>query len=304
AYFSPYFLFIHILESRPGFNDDPDIDPRFYNLDWMESIPDETSVSALSIPGTHESLSLHGGPLAICQVWTLDKQLKMGLRYFDVHVGNFFYTQKYIYIRDSHWMFWQHIDFDEVLRTIFHFLNGHSSECVLVKVTIHGSFEGKPSVPNMKQVRGKIVFIKSKMFYPGTENRESFFFENKKLINVESKVRNIRSQLCGHHIVLTDSAASRFDNPKKLAQTLNKQLNNFVVQHKTCSRHNDTWIGFGNNREASPGPESDTTGEEPPAPDSTMPVPELETAAEEEPAADTTTLGSDLETTDEATIWA
>ncbi|XP_034456201.1 uncharacterized protein LOC117770658 [Hippoglossus hippoglossus] len=73
--------------SGTGFNDDPAIDPRLYNLDWMKSVPDETLISALSIPGTHESLSLHGGPLAKCQVWTLDKQLNLGVRYFDLHVG-------------------------------------------------------------------------------------------------------------------------------------------------------------------------------------------------------------------------
>ncbi|XP_070702945.1 uncharacterized protein [Pempheris klunzingeri] len=111
-----------------GFNDNPEVDPRLYNLNWMKSIPDDTPVSAISIPGTHESLSLYGGPLATCQVWNLEKQLKMGLRYFDLHAGIWLPNQKHIYIRDSHWMFWQHTDFGEVLKIIFSFLKDHGSE--------------------------------------------------------------------------------------------------------------------------------------------------------------------------------
>ncbi|XP_053302331.1 1-phosphatidylinositol phosphodiesterase [Pleuronectes platessa] len=240
--------------SGTGFNDDPAIDPRLYNLDWMKSVPDETLISALSIPGTHESLSLHGGPLAKCQVWTLDQQLNLGVRYFDLHVGLWLSNQKYLYIRDSHWMFWQHAHLDEVLRIIFNFLNTHTSESVLVKVTLHGLYQGratklmtelidknrnkiwnKSSIPNMQQVRGNIVLLQSDTFNPGIENQESMFFENKKLINVEDKIRNIKSHLCDHHVVLTDTAASALSRPKTLAQTLNKQLVNFVVQHKKSS---------------------------------------------------------------------
>ncbi|XP_029299576.1 uncharacterized protein LOC115016051 [Cottoperca gobio] len=70
-----------------AFNDNKTLDPEFYNLDWMRFIPDETPVSAISIPGTHESLSLHGGPLDKCQVWTLKDQLNVGIRYFEMHAG-------------------------------------------------------------------------------------------------------------------------------------------------------------------------------------------------------------------------
>uniref|UniRef100_A0A3B4TTU4 Phosphatidylinositol-specific phospholipase C X domain-containing protein n=1 Tax=Seriola dumerili TaxID=41447 RepID=A0A3B4TTU4_SERDU len=220
----------------------------------MKSIPDETPLSAISIPGTHGSLSLYGGPLAKCQVWTLDKQLKVGLRFFDVHAGIWLQTQDDIYIWDSHWMLSQHIRFDEALRIIFNFLNVHSSETVLLKVTLHGVFKRKVvrlmkkviekyrnkiwtglSVPNMQQARGKIVLLQSDTFRPGAKNSFSLFFENHQLINVEDKIRKLKPHLCDHHIVLTDSAASRFNSPKWLAQTINKQLNDFVVQHMKSS---------------------------------------------------------------------
>lgn len=102
----------------------------------MKSIPDETPVSAVSIPGTHESFSLHGEPVANCQ-------LQVGLRYFDVHAGNWMSTQKHIYIWDSHWMISQQIQLGKVLKIIFNFLEINSIETVLLKVEIHGIYKTK-----------------------------------------------------------------------------------------------------------------------------------------------------------------
>ncbi|XP_034748674.1 1-phosphatidylinositol phosphodiesterase-like, partial [Etheostoma cragini] len=241
--------------SGTGFNDVPNLDPELYNLNWMKSIPERTSVSAISIPGTHESLTLHGGPLAKCQVWTLKDQLNVGIRYFDVHVGIWLPTQNHIYIRDRHWMFSQHIQFDEVLRTVSDFLTVHSTETVLMKVTLQGLYKrkveeellkkliqkfkkkiwNKLSVPNMEQARGKIVFLQSNMFNAGTLNHESFFIKYNKLINVEDKIKQIKPHLCDHHIVLTDSEASRFESPKNVAKKVNTQLKNLVVKHKKNS---------------------------------------------------------------------
>uniref|UniRef100_A0A3B5A1I2 Phosphatidylinositol-specific phospholipase C X domain-containing protein n=1 Tax=Stegastes partitus TaxID=144197 RepID=A0A3B5A1I2_9TELE len=240
--------------SGSGFNDNPALDPRFYNTDWMKSIPDDTPVSAISIPGSHESLSLYGGPLAVCQVWTLDKQLKVGIRYFDVHAGIWLPNQKSINIRDSHWMFYQHVEFDGVLRDIFNFLNRHNRETVLLKVTFHGLYREKVvllmkkltkkfqtriwtklSVPNMQQARGKIVFLQSESFHTGTENHKSFFFQYNRLQNVEEKIKHIKPHLCDHHVVLTETKASVLKSPKTLARTVNKELHSLVVQHKKSS---------------------------------------------------------------------
>nr|XP_043909225.1 1-phosphatidylinositol phosphodiesterase-like [Solea senegalensis] len=220
----------------------------------MNAIPDETLLSALSIPGTHESLSLHGGPLLKRQVWTLDTQLKLGIRYFDMHVGIWLFNQKHISVSDSHWLFGQKIHFDEALGIFVNFLNVHRSETVLVKVTLHGLYKRKVrefmmnliekyrnniwmklSVPNMQQARGKIVLLQSDTFSIGTNNHDSYFFENGKLINVEVKIRNIKSQLCGHYIVLTNSAASAYRSPNTRAQKVNKQIYSFVDQHKKSS---------------------------------------------------------------------
>ncbi|XP_054462549.1 1-phosphatidylinositol phosphodiesterase-like [Anoplopoma fimbria] len=112
--------------SWTGFNDNSILDRKFYNLNWMKDIPENTPVSAIAIPGTHESLSLHGGPLVKCQIWTLEDQLNVGIRYFDVHAGIWLPNQKHIYVQDRHWMFWQHIRLDEVLPIILDFLKDTS----------------------------------------------------------------------------------------------------------------------------------------------------------------------------------
>jgi hypothetical protein len=52
--------------------------------DWMRSLPDSTPLSAISIPGTHDSAALHGGLAAQCQSWTIKDQLEAGIRFIDV----------------------------------------------------------------------------------------------------------------------------------------------------------------------------------------------------------------------------
>uniref|UniRef100_A0A3P9J217 Phosphatidylinositol-specific phospholipase C X domain-containing protein n=1 Tax=Oryzias latipes TaxID=8090 RepID=A0A3P9J217_ORYLA len=237
-----------------GFNDKPDLHPSFYNTDWMAFLPDETPLSAIAIPGTHESLTLHGGPLTVCQVWTLKKQLRVGIRYLDVHAGIWFPTQKEIYIRDGIWMFWQHMDLGEVLKQISDFLKIHKNETVLLKLTLHGLYKSKVedlvktmigkfqntvwtkmSVPKIKQVRGKIVFLRSETFHSGADNEKSTLFESNKLKNVKEKMKQMKSRICAHQIVVTETAATALRSPKSLARRVNLQLSELIQKYKTLS---------------------------------------------------------------------
>jgi hypothetical protein len=52
--------------------------------DWMREIKGTTMISELSLPGTHDSLSLYGGDAVENQVWTITKQLEAGIRFFDL----------------------------------------------------------------------------------------------------------------------------------------------------------------------------------------------------------------------------
>jgi 1-phosphatidylinositol phosphodiesterase len=57
---------------------------------WMRDIPDETPVTALSIPGTHNSACI-GGPLGFGQTQNLDlsHQLIAGIRFIDLRLAHY-----------------------------------------------------------------------------------------------------------------------------------------------------------------------------------------------------------------------
>ena len=54
---------------------------------WMAAVPDETNLTSLSIPGTHDTMTyglLRPDPVLNCQNWNLSVQLDAGLRYVDI----------------------------------------------------------------------------------------------------------------------------------------------------------------------------------------------------------------------------
>uniref|UniRef100_A0A3Q2Q434 Phosphatidylinositol-specific phospholipase C X domain-containing protein n=1 Tax=Fundulus heteroclitus TaxID=8078 RepID=A0A3Q2Q434_FUNHE len=241
-------LFLWIFSAAgSGFNDKSDLDPSLYNQDWMGSIPDETFISAIPIPGTQESLSLTGGPLVVSQVWSLEKQLRVGVRYFDLRAWIWLSSSTDIDIRNGNWGIPQGATLASVFREVLGFLDAHRSEAVLMKVTPSGLFQdsvaqkvkklvekfesriwAKVSVPTLKQVRGKIVFLQNKHFTWGTENHKSKFFESNKLTDVEYKIKHVRWHLCGHYILLTETASPLYRSPKTLARSVNQQLSHLV----------------------------------------------------------------------------
>ncbi len=84
-------ILIHRLHSsiqQQAFNDEETLHlPANYTTGWMETLDDEKFISDITLPGTHESLALHGGFIAECQAWSLEDQLKAGIRFFDFRVS-------------------------------------------------------------------------------------------------------------------------------------------------------------------------------------------------------------------------
>lgn len=79
------------------------------NPDWMKHMPDNVSLAALSIPGTHDTLTHHLGeshPRLQCQSIDLETQLAAGIRYIDVRA-------RLNVSRSSHRLNYRHED-DEV----------------------------------------------------------------------------------------------------------------------------------------------------------------------------------------------
>jgi 1-phosphatidylinositol phosphodiesterase len=114
--------------------------------DWMAGLPDGTSLGALSIPGTHDTLAIHGGwaPWAYeaqenhgDSAGTLDAQLVAGIRAIDIRVrivngGTAFAVH--------HEDVYQNANFDDVLTHARDFLSAHPSETVLMD--LHGECDG------------------------------------------------------------------------------------------------------------------------------------------------------------------
>ena len=146
---------------------------------WMASIADERALTELSIPGTHESASLHE-PIpgaGQCQRLTLAEQLEAGVRYFDIrcrHLDNMFGI--------FHGPLDEQQTFDDVLATMSTFLDAHPTETVIMSIKeegaadstaltfeqVYASYVAKApdrwylgdAVPALGDVRGQIVLLR------------------------------------------------------------------------------------------------------------------------------------------------
>jgi len=171
---------------------------------WMSSVSDETFISELSIPGTHDSASDErgcNGDACQCQDATLEEQLNLGVRAFDIRLS---YDTG-----DSElgWHFDIHhgsdnldIDFDYVLYSFMSFLLDNPSETIVMSYenkldttcgfgkipglnceagwdrtkfqktfqryldmpSFQGLFYKGQEIPTMQEARGKIVMINFK----------------------------------------------------------------------------------------------------------------------------------------------
>uniref|UniRef100_A0A6Q2WV84 Phosphatidylinositol-specific phospholipase C X domain-containing protein n=1 Tax=Esox lucius TaxID=8010 RepID=A0A6Q2WV84_ESOLU len=241
-----------------GFNDDPNLDEKSYKENWMESIPDDKLLSAVTIPGTHQSLNLYDWPFSKRQVWTLEKQLKAGLRYFDIKVRK---TKNYLYV--GNWRIVIH-KFDEILKILMDFLDKHSSETLILRVTLpeKESKEARQSiknltekyedkvwtktyVPSMRNARKKIVFMQTTHFNIGTINHNTFVNGDEKFKDIEHKMKKIKQRLkeakenCARVITLTSIYSTDFKPPKSLAKVVNDRLNELIVTlHRDSDQQN------------------------------------------------------------------
>ena len=103
--------------------------PLIHNLDWMRDIPDQTHISQMTIPGTHDSCSLFGICCARTQTWTITEQLNAGIRYLDVRLRRFNNI-----LRAFHAFIDQKENFDSILRMVFEFLDRNPSEFIIMEI--------------------------------------------------------------------------------------------------------------------------------------------------------------------------
>lgn len=106
------------------------------NPDWMSGLASGISLAALSIPGTHETLAIHGGDYVQTQedygdsAATLTAQLNAGIRMIDIRArvndANTFTIH--------HGATYQVANFDDVLNKLAAFLTAHPGETVLLRL--------------------------------------------------------------------------------------------------------------------------------------------------------------------------
>lgn len=157
-------------------------------VNWMENIPDETKLSSMSIPGTHDSCTQNVDMRYIfrCQDASIATQLKYGYRYLDMRLvlekrsGQETLVLKHNIARckvsDS--PFARTLTLADVLKDVYAFLGEHPSETVIMCMKAENSKDDiaavqkalyemidqaserwylKNEIPTLGAVRGRIV---------------------------------------------------------------------------------------------------------------------------------------------------
>lgn len=99
--------------------------------DWMKDIDNETSITSLSIPGSHDSGALHSiADLAgKCQDLSISDQLKAGARFFDIRL-----QQRNNELKIVHGIVDQSLSFANTLNDFDTFLLKHPNEMLIVSI--------------------------------------------------------------------------------------------------------------------------------------------------------------------------
>lgn len=146
--------------------------------EWMENITDETLINQILLPGTHDS----GATISIydvsgkCQDLTIEEQLNLGVRFFDVRVKNI-ENQLFIY----HSFINQELLYESLLDDIYAFLDSHPSEAIIFSIKEESEPRGasiatnelieqiyyrnlsrwylEKDIPNLGELRGKIMLL-------------------------------------------------------------------------------------------------------------------------------------------------
>ena len=157
-------------------------------VNWMENVPDETKLSSMSIPGTHDSCTQNVDMRYIfqCQDASIATQLKYGYRYLDMRLvlekrsGQETLVLKHNIARckvsDS--PFARTLTLADVLKDVYAFLDEHPSETVILCMKAENSKDDvaavqkalyeminqaserwylKNEIPTLGAVRGRIV---------------------------------------------------------------------------------------------------------------------------------------------------
>lgn len=98
---------------------------------WMSSIDDSRSLNTISIPGTHDSAATHSllDIAGKCQDLSISQQLEAGARFLDFRLVNYKGS-----LTLYHGSINQNLSFATALKSLYSFLNEHSTETILLSI--------------------------------------------------------------------------------------------------------------------------------------------------------------------------
>lgn len=161
--------------------------------DWMANIDGSTKLSAINIPGTHDSTTQYVEGVAVlgdgftkCQDKSVTEQLELGVRYLDIRLdgssndGNLYCVHsKYKCYEDSGKK--TQLELQKVLQDCYAFLDAHPTETIIMRMKedngsigdkalqtyIHADINKNPKYwfvtngrPSLEETRGKIVLAR------------------------------------------------------------------------------------------------------------------------------------------------
>lgn len=233
--------------------------------DWMSAVPDATPVPRLTIPGTHDSGALIGGPWVACQNTAVEDQLAGGIRFLDVRcraVDDVFAIH--------HGAFYQELMFGDVLNACRAFLQAHPSETVLMRVKQEYSevsagefrrifdiylddkgyrplFRLDAGLPSLGGARGKVVLLADSDGMPGVRYGDPQLFDIQddymaepfaKWPKVEAQFRKAAGEPGKLYVNYVSTAALL--PPRSNADRLNPQVKSLLTGSEAAG-----WTGLG-----------------------------------------------------------
>lgn len=151
--------------------------------DWMKNIPDNTLISEINLPGTHDSATrfCQFPYVAKCQSLSIAEQLSIGVRFLDLRVEKKDKKLRLVHARARCYKnYWKTtpLMLDDIINECKYFLNNNPSETIIISIkrdngdsseaTFDTFFESylnddiwykENRIPSLHEVRGKAVFF-------------------------------------------------------------------------------------------------------------------------------------------------
>ncbi|WP_194165807.1 phosphatidylinositol-specific phospholipase C domain-containing protein [Shewanella sp. YLB-07] len=199
-----------------------------YKSTWMIDIPESKSIYEISIPGTHRSGNIYGGPINKTQTLSITQQLNSGIRFLDIEL-----IHKYGSFVVPDGTLFHETMFGEILDEVSLFLLQNPSEFIFINVSGYDKHKNKHNdrsfkdtfndyvnrysniiwsndgiIQTIESARGKIVFIQD---LPNVKNNKfgvpysSFDTQDSNFVSTNwklySKWEKVKSQLIKSDIV-------------------------------------------------------------------------------------------------------